>query len=82
MLSAIFSVVAVAYGNRPDQVGDVYLPAQVTDRTPVVLSIHGGGWSAMSRRDVRGIAEFLAENGCAVYNIDYRLATPATPWPA
>lgn len=82
MLSAIFSVVAVAYGNHPNQVGDVYLPAQVTDRTPVVLSIHGGGWSAMSRRDVRGIAEFLAENGCAVYNIDYRLATPATPWPA
>lgn len=82
ILCTVTTLNAIAYGSDPSQVGDLYLPEKVTEATPVVLSIHGGGWSAMSRRDVRGIAEFLAENGCAVYNIDYRLATPATPWPA
>ena len=76
------AAVSIAYGSGPDQVGDLYLPARMSDSIPVVLSIHGGGWTSMKRQDVRGIAEFLAESGCAVYNIDYRLASPQTPWPA
>lgn len=82
LFCALTTVTALAYGSGPARVGDLHLPEKVTDVTPVVLSIHGGGWSAMCRHDVRGIADFLAENGCAVYNIDYRLATPQTPWPA
>ena len=82
VLCSILTTLAVPYGSGPSHVGDLYLPTRVTSETPVVLSIHGGGWSHMKRQDVRGIAEFLAENGCAVYNVDYRLAKPATPWPA
>lgn len=79
---AITTVAALAYGSGPHRVGDLYLPNQMTEETPVVLSIHGGGLSAMRRRDASGIAEFLALNGCAVYNIDYCQASRETPWPA
>ena len=50
---------------------------------PVALLIHGGGWTAMDKKDVVGIAEFLANDlGYAVYNINYRLAGKENPWPA
>ena len=63
--------------------GDLYLPKRVTDDTPVALLIHGGGWTHMDRYAVAGIAEWLQkELGFAVYNVDYRLANPAHPWPA
>ncbi len=41
---------------------------------PAVLNIHGGGWGAMQKEDVEGIALLLARNGFAVFNINYRLA--------
>ena len=36
----------------------------------------------MSRKDAAGISAFLVERGCAVYSIDYRLASKENPWPA
>lgn len=76
------TVAAIPYGSDPMQVGDLFLPEKVTPETKVVLNIHGGGWCAMSRNDAAGISKFLAENGCAVYSIDYRLAGAKNPWPA
>ena len=63
--------------------GDLFLPCdQVQDGGfPAVLLIHGGGWSAMDRNAMRGVAVFLVQNGFAVFNIDYRLA-PQHRWPA
>ena len=72
----------VPYGSDPQQTGDLFLPAKVTPETPFVLNIHGGGWSAMSRKDAAGVSAFLVERGCAVYSVDYRLASKANPWPA
>ena len=64
-------------------VGELTRPATVDETTPAVLLIHGGGWSGMSRNDVRGIADFLRDDlGCAVYNVNYRLASAKSPWPA
>lgn len=62
--------------------GDLYLPeTSGTIRFPVLL-IHGGGWCAMDKRDVCGIAHFLcSELKIPVFNINYRLSTEA-PWPA
>lgn len=60
--------------------GDLYLPKDVSESTPVALCIHGGGWSGMNRSGTAGIAEFLCENGFAVLNINYRL-TGSGPWP-
>jgi acetyl esterase/lipase len=72
----------IPYGSSPQQTGDLYLPVKVSSETPVVLNIHGGGWTSLSRRDAAGISAFLVEKGCAVYSIDYRLASSETPWPA
>ena len=57
----------------PATVGDLYLPDTVTAETQLVLNIHGGGWSSLDRSRTVGISEFLVENNCIVYNIDYRL---------
>jgi acetyl esterase/lipase len=67
----------------PGMAGDLFLPDGPASAGgfPAALLIHGGGWTSMDRHAVRGIAEFLAGNGFAVFNIDYRLA-PQHRWPA
>jgi acetyl esterase/lipase len=61
--------------------GDLYLPETVTEKTQVVLCIHGGGWCSSDRASFAGVAEFIAGEGHIAYNIDYRL-TSQEPWPA
>lgn len=61
--------------------GDLYLPETAEQKYPVLL-IHGGGWNAMDKQGVCGIAEFLCrELQYPVYNINYRLCGN-DPWPA
>jgi acetyl esterase/lipase len=59
---------------------DAFLPAV---KTPIagVLVVHGGGWTAGSRRSVDLFAQRLAEVGFDAFSIDYRLA-PRHPFPA
>lgn len=59
---------------------DAYLPSGDA-RVPGVVVVHGGGWSAGSRRSVDLYAERLAELGWDGFAIDYRLA-PRSPFPA
>jgi acetyl esterase/lipase len=62
----------VAYGEHPDQVADLWLPADVAD-PPVVVSIHGGYFMAPYRRDLHApIAHELVRRGFAVWNVEYR----------
>jgi len=63
--------------------GELFLPGNTAPKHgfPAALLIHGGAWSSMDRHAVQGVADFLAENGFAVFNIDYRLA-PEHHWPA
>ena len=66
-----------------DCIGDLYLPDEVKPDTPFILVIHGGGWSALHRPSVAGIAEFFRRDlGFAAFNIEYRLASAKNPWPA
>ena len=63
--------------------GDLFLPAAASADTPVVLVIHGGGWTSMCRADLEGIARFFCDDlGFAAFNVDYRLASPSCRWPA
>ena len=63
-------------------VGDLHRPEGWTAETPVVLQIHGGGWTSQDRSSWAGVASYFAkELGYASFNIEYRLA-PAHPWPA
>jgi len=57
---------------------DLVLPDNVDkEKPPLVVFIHGGSWSAMTRRDNAVIVPWLADHGFAVATIDYRLAPDA-----
>lgn len=60
------------YGDLPDQVVDVRLPARV-DRRPLVLVVHGGFWMAEFDRAHAGAQSVgLADAGYVVATVDYR----------
>lgn len=65
-------------GDRPLRL-DLYLPQHATNRLPVVLWVHGGGWNKGSKD--RCPATWLTQHGYAVASIGYRL-TDEAQWPA
>ncbi|HEY1489264.1 MAG TPA: alpha/beta hydrolase, partial [Micromonosporaceae bacterium] len=72
----------VAYGARPDQVADVWLPA-ADDGRPLVMFIHGGFWMAeFDRTHARPLAGALAELGFPVATLEYRRVGGGGGWPA
>lgn len=58
---------------------DLDLPDEIKDPVPLVIMIHGGGWSSGSRSSFN--APELVEEGFAVATIDYRLS-PEFQFPA
>jgi len=75
------SKLEVAYGDDPDQVYDIYLPADRTFETKVMIVVHGGGWRAGDKADLDGYKDFMVEQlpDIAVVNINYRLADENNP---
>ena len=59
-------------------VGDLYLP-KAEEKTPVVIVVHGGGWSSRTG-DMESICKKLVRRGIAAFNITYRLA-PENKYP-
>jgi acetyl esterase/lipase len=70
----------VSYGNDNDQVFDLYLPANRTDETKVMILVHGGGWTSGDKADMNNFKDYILNNipDVAVININYRLADNAT----
>ena len=67
----------VKYGTDAKQAMDVYLPAgRSTTATPVLILIHGGGWTEGSRNDLNVFVDTLKRRlpNYAIFNISYRLA--------
>jgi acetyl esterase/lipase len=63
-------------------IGDLYAP-KGRDKAPVLVAVHGGGWQAGTRKSYAHWGPYLAENGYAVFSIDYRLSKPgAKTYPA
>ncbi|MCM8525472.1 MAG: alpha/beta hydrolase [Lentisphaeraceae bacterium] len=58
---------------------DLYLPKNSTEKVPVIMWVHGGGWLKGSRTKAKGL--WLVEHGYAIASISYRLTTEAI-WPA
>jgi len=58
-------------------IGDLYAP-KGRDKAPVLVAVHGGGWQAGTRKSYAHWGPYLAENGYAVFSIDYRLSKPGT----
>ncbi|QHW01104.1 alpha/beta hydrolase [Spirosoma endbachense] len=65
-----------AYGTHVSQKMDLYLPANRTAATKLVVMIHGGAWFGGDKTEMNSlVAAFRAKwPDCAVANINYRLA--------
>jgi acetyl esterase/lipase len=63
-----------------DLVADLYLP-KGRGPFPVVVYLHGGGWSSGDRKQLRRQAADLASRGIAGFAVEYRLA-PKFKYPA
>ncbi|MDX2593161.1 alpha/beta hydrolase [Streptomyces sp. WI03-4A] len=75
----------LVYGDHPDQVADLFLPATGPQGpAPLVLFFHGGYWRAEhDRRHADGFARALAaHSGCAVVSAEYRRVGGGGGWPA
>lgn len=67
----------VKYGTDAKQAMDIYLPSgRSTTATPVLILIHGGGWTEGSRADLNAYVDTLKRRvpQYAIFNISYRLA--------
>lgn len=66
----------VAYGDHPDQVVDLRLPAAPGPH-PLAVVLHGGFWRAgYTRRNTSAVAAALADAGWATANVEYRRGGP------
>lgn len=63
-----------AYGSDSLQKMDVYLLADRTEKTPLVILVHGGGWMNGDKVACNFMRDFLASQGVNIVNINYRLA--------
>jgi acetyl esterase/lipase len=59
---------------------DLYLPQGAPQPLPLVVFLHGGGWSQGTRTTGPDFKRFFAQDGIAIAAIDYRL-TPAVTFP-
>ena len=61
---------------------DLFLPENATGAPlPVIVLIHGGGWSGGDKEGFAGTAKDLAKRGYAVASINYRLKNNLFPAP-
>src|SRR5262245_20707130 len=77
----------VKYGPADRNLLDVFVPDTASSARPVLIFVHGGGFTAGNRRSPSSTAFYdnimlwAAKNGFVGVNMTYRLA-PASPWPA
>lgn len=57
---------------------DVYYPEGTTEKLPVIIDIHGGGWMYGNKELNEYYCLSLASRGYTVFNINYRLAPDVT----
>ncbi|MGW5560731.1 alpha/beta hydrolase family protein [Micromonospora sp. NPDC003944] len=73
----------VAYGDDPNQVADLRLPAGAGPARPLVVVVHGGFWRAeYDRRHTGPLAAAIAAAGYPVAQLEYRrTGQPGGGWP-
>jgi len=57
---------------------DIYGPAEIMERAPVIMFIYGGAWKQGRRQDYQFVGKALAANGFVVVIPDYRLYPEVT----
>ncbi|MEY8019267.1 alpha/beta hydrolase fold domain-containing protein [Muriicola sp. SD30] len=78
------SLLDESYGENPQQVYDIYLPAtRSSEKTRVILLVHGGGWVEGDKASMTPFIELIKERHPkhAIVNMNYVLAglTPVIP---
>jgi acetyl esterase/lipase len=75
-------VKTLTYASRDGQdlLLDLYLPKNARGRLPVIVFLHGGGWSGGTRTTGPDFKRFFAQDGLAMASIEYRL-TPSITFP-
>ena len=71
----------VSYGDDPQQVYDLYLPAnRSSSKTKVIVLVHGGGWTEGDKEDMSGFIPFIQNDfpNHAIVNLNYELASNST----
>ena len=66
-----------SYGPHPRQIFDLWTPLQKTKKTltPLVIYIHGGGWQAGSKNELRKnpkLIDLALKKGIAIASLEYR----------
>jgi acetyl esterase/lipase len=71
--------VRLAYGPHPMQVADRYRGRGRAGEAPVLIQVHGGGWTG-GRRGWQGrpLVHRMARRGWVVFDLEYRLSPKAT----
>ncbi len=75
----------VSYGDNPQQVYDIYLPAgRTSTNTKTIILVHGGGWTEGDKTDMDGFIDLIQANHPehAVVNVNYVLANASLGIPA
>ena len=60
--------------NRKYEKLDIYRPKAVSEKVPVILNVHGGGWVYGTKESYRPYCLYLAKQGFGVVNMNYYLA--------
>ncbi len=63
----------IKYSDASDRTIDLYLPKNTNSNKACVILFHGGGWINGKKADMAPMAEFLANKGYAVVNVQYAL---------
>ena len=66
---------------EPHHLLDIYRPEKASARLPVLMYIHGGGFSICSKDTHRPVGLAYADRGYLVFNVNYRLS-PKHRFPA
>jgi acetyl esterase/lipase len=63
----------ISYGAGTSQKLDLGLPGGRTNSTPLIIAIHGGGWSQGDKSELTWLLNGMKQRGFAIANINYRL---------
>lgn len=80
-LVAYYEEQNVSYGTHDEQVFDMYLPANRSLRTKVMILVHGGGWTEGDKSHMNAIKDLIQQDlpDIAIVNMNYRLANQDHP---
>ncbi|QOY85366.1 alpha/beta hydrolase family protein [Paludibaculum fermentans] len=72
----------IAYGQDPNQFGELYLP-RATGPHPTIIFLHGGFWrAAFDLKHAAPLCKALAMEGVACFNLEYRrIGQAGGGWP-